>query len=114
MGKIKDYANRAMDKVKDAGSKAFNWMAENKELTIVMAPLAASFLGGSFKVARDLSRKHDIRRMKALKTHYVYDPSNGIYLKIRRPIKNNDAVRFSELRKKGLTVTEALNKMNLL
>lgn len=114
MGKIKEFAVKTIDKAKETGMSVLNWMAQNKELTVVMAPLAASFIGGGVKVARDLSRKHDIRRMKALKTHYVYDPSNGIYLKLRRSLRNADAVKLAELRKKGLTVTEALNKMHLL
>ena len=114
MGKLKEKLKSIFEKFKDILKKSFAWMSDNKELTVVLVPVAASFVGGTIKIARDLSRKHDIYKQKVLKTHYVYDPSNGNYLELKRAINNRDAVELNQLRKDGMTVTEALYKMGML
>ena len=114
MGKLKEKLKSILDKFKDMLKKSFAWMSDNKELTVLLVPVAASFVGGTIKIARDLSRKHDIYKQKMLKQHYVYDPSNGDYIRLKRAMKNRDAVELDQLRKQGMTVTEALYKMNML
>ena len=114
MGKIKDKVEIMKYKAKKTARNCLKWVEENKELSVVLIPIAATALGGSFKLARDISRKHDIHKQKMLKTHYIYDPVTGAYLKTRKSLNNRDAIRLAQLRKGGLTVTEALNDMGLL
>lgn len=114
MGKFSEKLKAILSKVKEAFKKAIAWMSDNKELTIALVPVAASFVGGSVKIIRDINRKHDLHQQKMLRTHYVYDPSSGIYLRMRRSLTNHDAVKLAELKREGFTVTEALHSMGLL
>lgn len=114
MGKIKAKIKELIAKFKAAVKKAFDWMSENKELTIVLVPVVASAIGGAFKLGKCVLKTINLHSQKTLRTQYVYDPSTGVYLRLRRVLRNGDAIALSKYRREGLTVTEALLKMELL
>lgn len=114
MGKLKEKLSEKWEKTKQKGVDALEWMQENPELTIALAPVVLAAVGGGAKVIRGASRKADLRRQKMLKELYVYDHSNGVYIRVKHPLSGREAAVFSKLRRSGLTVSEALEKMHLI
>lgn len=114
MGKLKEKLSEGWEKTKKKGSEALEWMQDNPELTIALAPVALAAIGGGAKVIRGMSRKSDLRRQKMLKELYIYDHSNGVYIRVKHPMSGREAATFSKLRRSGLSVSEALERMHLI
>lgn len=114
MGKIKEKLSEGWEKTKKKGVQTLEWMQNNPELTIALTPVALAAIGGGAKVIRGISRKNDLRRQKLLKELYVYDHSNGVYIRVKHPLSGKEAATFSKLRRSGCTVSEALEKMRLI
>lgn len=114
MGKIKEKLSEGWEKAKKKGTDALEWMQDNPELTIALAPVAIAAIGGGAKVVRGISRKTDLKRQKMLKELYIYDHSNGVYIRVKHPLSGKEAATFSRLRRSGLSVSEALEQMRLI
>lgn len=108
--KAKSKAQKAKEWAATKLHQGADWVRDHKEEAVTLATCAVA--GG--KMLYGMHRRH--QQSAELKWHerHVYDPSTGIYLPIRKPLKGRDAVKFTEMRKAGYSATEALRAMGLL
>ena len=84
---------------------------ENPELTVATVYIGGLFIKGIFNHC--IPMIHDTMEYNRTMRR-VYDPHNGHYICLRRPLTRNQMIELDRLRKKGCSVTQALDHMNIL
>ena len=108
--KVKIFASKAKDEAKQTGAKTVRWIEENKELVIVMVPLAGALLktGQSMLVShRQTSERNRIDRT-------YYDPSTGFHWELRRKATNADRAEILRRKGQGQETYTILKQMGLI
>lgn len=104
--KVKSFAMKA----KITGTKTVQWVEENKELVMVMVPLAIACLktGQSMLVShRQMSERDRIDRT-------YYDPSTGFHWELRRRATNADRAEILRRKGQGQETYTILKQMGLI
>lgn len=108
MARVKVWFSTKFDNAK-------RWMANNKEIVIVMGPIV---VGGAISivktVTRGVSRSMNNRKEEQLKNLYCYDRSLGHYWKLRREVSNNEWLKINQRKAAGEKLGDILEEMKLL
>lgn len=90
------------------------WFKENKEIVILLAPVAI----GGFKVVttivRTIGKRANLRKEENIKNLYCYDPSLGHYWALKRELTNTEWVNIDKRRKNGERMSEILEELRVL
>lgn len=106
----KTKAQKAREWTADKLHQGADWVRYHREEAILIATAATAGAKMLYQWHKHNQKSEELRFHE---TH-VYDPSTGMYLPIRKPLKGRDAIKFSEMRKCGYSATDALKQMNLL
>ena len=94
---------------------AGEWMIENKELVIVVImPITLGSLKLLSNGVKALGRRSNLRKEEAIKNLYVYDPSLGVYWKLRRMLSTAEKLEIESRRKNGERLGEILRDLKVL
>lgn len=107
---LTDKAKSFARKAKMTGTKTVRWVEENKELVMVMVPLAIACLktGQSMLVShRQMSERDRIDRT-------YYDPSTGFHWELRRKATNADRAEILRRKGQGQQTYAILKEMGLI
>jgi hypothetical protein len=105
--KFKDFGQS----VKRVCKNTVNYLKENKEVLLVVLPLAGAALGGSIKLVKKVVDNH---RMETIKRKYIYDPSGGFYWPTRRALTGREKLELDERHRAGESYGQILTDMRLL
>lgn len=90
-----------------------NGLYQNKEIILGVGALAASAVGAVCKIANTLNR-YNTRKIELDRRKQVYDRSTGMYVDLKRPLKNKDWEKIDEMKSQGMKTSEALKKLGLI
>lgn len=102
------------NKLCDAAIRGIEFVKENPETCGILATVGTTLIGGGVKLTKGIIRTHRIHKEQYLKERYIYDRSLGMYLKTRRPLRNNDYIIINRRRRNGERLSDILAGMGLL
>ena len=114
MDKVKwnDAKQKVKAKALELQTKAkWFWYSYEEEIIIVSAIALPAAVGG----IKAVSKAYTAHKEEQHRLLTEYDPSTGWYNELKRPLTTQDKANIMALRKsEGITVTEALLRLNLL
>ena len=115
------WTNKIKDGVKNFGKtvtkktkEAVEFVKDNPETAATLLAAGGAVIGVIGKVTKGVTKHVNLRQERYNKERYTYDHSSNMYLKYKRKLTKEDLMNIEELRKKGLTKTQALLKLDLL
>lgn len=112
---FKEKAKQVGRTVKAKASEAWQWSMEHPQEAVAIVTGLGILIGGVTKLGKGALKMHTLKMERFNKERYIYDHSMKAYLKLKRPIRNNDVVAINNLRAKtGMKLSEALAKLGLL
>ncbi len=108
--KVKNFGRSVKEKAK----KAFDWVVENKEVSI---PLIGIAVGGACKISHEVNRSKTIRneeKVRNEKVYRTYDPSLGDYYNLRRPMTTSEKLEVDRRVRGGERKGQVLSELGLL
>ena len=94
-------------------NKVTNDLYQNKEIILGVGALAAGAIGAVCKIANTLDR-YNTHKIELDRRKQVYDRSTGMYVDLKRPLKNKDWEKIGEMKSQGMKTGEALKKLGLI
>ena len=91
-----------------------NWIKDNKEIVIALAPVAIVGVKGITKMSGNISRRRAQKAEEARRELEVWDPSEGRWLHLKKPLTRSDSLEFSEMKARGYTSAQALDILGKL
>jgi hypothetical protein len=85
----------------------WEWLKENKEMVIILVPIAAA-------AVKAVGKGRNLHKEEELKERYIYDRSLGHYWKLRRELTNKEYLEIDSRRKNGERMADILNEMRVL
>lgn len=114
MPNFKDIWQNVKQKATDIAHNVYVFAKENPELCGIVVTAGTYAVHGLVKGVKMIHRTGNFRRDKYLKERYIYDRSLGMYLKTRRPLRNNDYIIINKRRQNGEKLSDILASMRLL
>lgn len=116
MGNIKDiYESEKVREFRSKVDKSFrdgkDWVIDNKETIIVLAPVV---IGVVTPVIKAVSKHIILGKAKDIKELYCYDRSLGHYWSLRRELTNNEWITIDRRKKCGERLADILESMRVL
>lgn len=96
--------------LKDAGQTVI----ENKEVILLLAPVALGGLKVLTKIVKSYRQTNNIRKLKNIKELYIYDNRLGAYYKLKRALSNDELLYVDRCRRAGESLGNILKNMNIL
>ena len=90
---------------------ALLWWEENKQVCLVVVPIAGTILGKAIGMAKKGMNQHHELKVKDLR---CYDTSLGHYWELRRKLDNRDWTEINRRRDNGESLGRILEDMNVL
>lgn len=97
--------------VKDKCRRTVDYLKENKEVLLVVLPLAGAAVAGTIKLTTKVVNNH---RVETIKKKYIYDPSGGFYWPTRRALTGAEKLELDERHRNGESYGQILVDMKLL
>lgn len=91
-----------------------NFVRENGDVLLFMAPVAMAGIGLFKTGLKGLVRHGNLRKEQRNKDLYCYDPRLGHYWKLKRELRNDEWRVVDRRRKKGERLSEILSDMRVL
>lgn len=88
-----------------------NWVYNNKELILVVGPIALGVITTCVKV---VGKRANLRKEKDLKDLYCYDRSLGHYWRLRRELSNAEWVEIDKRKSNGERLADILSELKVL
>lgn len=106
-------------KTSEKAKNAMRWIKQNKEMIVVLAPVAASSaaLLGKWVIKpiwKGTIVRANLRRQEHIKTGFIYDPSLGAYYELSRKLNNQQKIELDQRRQAGERIGNILREMNVL
>ena len=102
---------RFKNSVKRKIQEAKDWCNNNKDLIIIIAPIALTSIATTVRV---IGKNVNLRKEERIKKLNCYDPTLGHYWKLRRELTTKEWLKVDRLRKEGVPLSEILDNMNVL
>lgn len=104
---LKNHLKDVNQKAKEKASQAVEWMKENKEIAAVCIPVAYAVTKQIVKsvIAMHKENSRDCR---------IYDRSIDYWWTLKRPMTNDEILRFEERKNLGEPCGQILHDMRLL
>lgn len=99
------------EKLKDGVNKVATWVEENKDIVIVVAPLA---IGGLCKITTNIYKIAKIKNERNWRDGYMYDRRLGYYLKLRRKLRSKEIAEINFRTANGERLSTILLDMGVL
>jgi hypothetical protein len=99
------------EKVAAKARQCREWFVRNKEVVIVLAPVA---VGGAMTLIKVVSRHASLRKEESLKNLFCYDRSLGHYWALRRALSNQEWLAIEARRKAGERLSDILASLKVL
>lgn len=112
--KIKDGARNFGRKVANKTKEAVEFVRDNPETAAMLITAGGAVCGVIGKITKSAAKTANLRQERFNKERFTYDHRSNMYLKYKRPLRKEDIANIEALRKKGLTKTQALLKLDLL
>ena len=103
-------------KTKDKIDGAIRWVKDKPQEAAIVGSVV---IVGADKLFKGIKKLKELQPTQAeldrewQETH-VYDRSLGFYYTLKRPMRGNEAIEFSQRKKRGETTGDILRSMNLL
>lgn len=97
--------------VKDKCRRTVDYLKENKEVLLIVLPLAGAAVAGTIKLTTKIVNNH---RLETIKKKYIYDPSGGFYWPTRRALTGAEKLELDERHRNGESYGQILVDMKLL
>lgn len=110
---LKSKANRIKEEVNFKVREGLNWVHNNKEELITIAPFVVAGIGFAGRTVKSSAKRYEIRAEEKRRKLTVYDPSTGCYLNLKRPLKSSEQIMLGS-KPKDMTVTQVLYSLNLI
>lgn len=101
-------------KTKDAAKKTWTWVCDNKEMVVVLLPVAIGGVKLITTVTKGIATNVNLRKAEAIKNLFVYDTSLGKYWELRRKLSNQEWLSVEQRRAAGEKLGSILSSMNVL
>ncbi len=98
-------------KLKGKFNKGKEWIIDNKENIIVLAPIV---IGLATPIVKTVSKHVTIKKAKDVKELYCYDRSLGHYWSLKRELTNNEWIAVDRRKKCGERLSDILESMKVL
>lgn len=98
-------------KIKEKFNKGKEWIIDNKENIIVLAPIV---IGIATPIVKTVSKNVTLKRAKDVKELYCYDRSLGHYWSLKRELTNNEWITVDRRKKCGERLSDILESMKVL
>lgn len=99
------------EKVGKKLSDTKDWMIENKELVILVAP---TVIGGVTKLTKMEHKHYTLNKAEELKELYCYDRSLGHYWQLKRKLTNKEWVTVDRRKQNGERLADILESLKVL
>lgn len=116
MRNIKDiYESQKVREFRSKVHKSFrdgkDWVVDNKEMIVVVAPIVIGLLT---PIVKSVSKHVTLGKAKDLKELYCYDRSLGHYWSLRRELTNKEWLTVDRRKKCGERLADILADMRVL
>ncbi|MBR1703111.1 MAG: hypothetical protein IJ716_14385 [Lachnospiraceae bacterium] len=95
-----------------------NWFYENKELAMILIPIAGTatvaLVKGTINISKGAVRAHNLKKEEDLKNLYCYDRSLGHYWALRRELSNAEWIEIDRRKKNGERLSDILDELKVL
>ena len=91
--------------------KALNWIEENKEVVVTVAPICIAVGGAGIKA---LNKHVNLKKQADLKDLYCYDNRLGHYWRLRRPLTNHEWLEIDQRKRNGEPLADILAELRVL
>lgn len=99
------------DRFKQKAGDTKDWVMQNKEFVILVAPIVVG-IGG--KIIKFVIKQHTLHQEEELKDLYCYDRSLGHYWKLRRELTNQEWVEIDKRKRDGERLADILSDFKVL
>ena len=116
MRNIKDiYESQKVREFRSKVDKSFrdtrDWVIDNKEAIIVLAPIV---IGLATPIIKGVNKHITLNKAKDVKELYCYDRSLGHYWSLRRELTNQEWITIDRRKKCGERLSDILESMRVL
>lgn len=112
--KVESKWHQFTTKAKEKAMAAARWIHDNPDTVALVTTIGGALIGGGIKITKSAIRSHNLKKEQFNKERYIYDHSLGMYLRTRRPLRNNDYVIINARRANGERLSDILVSMRLL
>lgn len=107
----KAYKQARKNKLKAKFQNGLEWIVDNKELVIYLAPV---IIGATTTIVKVAGRSYNNHKAEAIKNLYCYDRSLGHYWKLKRELTNREWLEIDARKKNGERLADILSEMKVL
>jgi len=100
-------------KIDETINGAFTGLYENKDKILGAIAIGTALVTGTSKVIGMVDR-HNQKKLELERRRQVYDRSMGMYVDLKRPLRQSDWNKINDLKKDGMKTGEALKKLGLI
>lgn len=108
--KFERFRREAKAKLHNAGE----WLVENKELVILLVPVAVGGLRLANNGVKAISKRVNLSKQEDIKNLYCYDRSLGHYWALRRELTNKEWLEIDLRKKNGERLSDILDELKVL
>ena len=105
------WTDRVKRKAQAKWRQTKDWLGQNKEAVIVLAPVVA---GTTVKIISMVSRSINVHNEAKLKDLYWYDPRLGKYWQLRRKLSSNESLAVQRKYRNGEALGDIFDSMKVL
>ncbi|MBQ8237868.1 MAG: hypothetical protein IJZ39_06970 [Oscillospiraceae bacterium] len=102
------------EKLADGLRVTSEFIRDNKEMVVLLIPVASSVVTGTTKIVRGLINLGVAKNERKVTDRRCYDPSEGHYWNLRRALNNEEWLRVSRRQANGERLGDILADMKLL
>lgn len=101
-------------KAKDTARKTWTWIVDNKEMIVILLPVAIGGVKLVTVVVKGIAKNANLKQAEAVKNLYCYDTSLGKYWELKRKLSNQEWLLVEQRRAAGEKLGTILSSINVL
>lgn len=111
---IKETIKKSAQTVVDISKKAYNFVSLHKTEIAVAVPMTLSVVKSVTKSIETFNKCRDEHLNAVWHEKHIYDPALGVYVELKRPLRNYEIIELNNYRREGYSVTESLVKLKVV